>query len=158
MQSAMISPSLECGVVVSHLCITHKAWAEKCRNVRRLEHRCFPSDHAYRPTKGMVFVTVATDDNEVVGFVVGGFRSGGDVFLARFGVSSQYRGRGLGRMLVKAFIHQLVDNHGVKTVVTYARRNNSASLNALFAAGGRVYWPKRPFGTLDAVYLRWNHG
>ncbi len=157
MQNETILPLHESGIVVLHLCITHKAWAEKCRNVRRLERRCFPCDRAYRPTKGMVFVTVATDDNEVVGFVVGGFRAGGDVFLARFGVSSQYRRRGLGRGLVKAFIHQLMDKHGVKTVVTYARRNNFASLNALFAAGGRAYWPKRPFGTLDAVYLRWNH-
>ncbi|MCK9598436.1 MAG: GNAT family N-acetyltransferase [Sphaerochaeta sp.] len=157
MPSATISLSDDGEPIISHLCITHDAWATKCRNIRRLEQRCFPVDVAYRPSKGMVFVTVALAGNEIVGFVVGGFRSGGDVFLARVGVLKGLRGKGLARRLVKEFIHQLVDKQGVKTVVTYARRNNPASLNALFAAGGRAYWPKQAFGCADAVYLRWDH-
>jgi GNAT superfamily N-acetyltransferase len=157
MQSATISMSDDNADVFSHLCITHTTWATKCRNVRRLEQRCFPADAAYLPQKGMVFVSVLADDAGVAGFVVGGFRPGGDVFLARVGVAKAYRGKGLARRLIKAFIHQVMDKHGVKTVVTYARRNNPASLNALVAAGGRVYWPKRPFGCNDAVYLRWDH-
>jgi len=74
-------------------------------------------------------------------------------YLARAGVLSTHRGKGLQKRMIRLRVNAAMRN-GAKHVITDCTLSNPASANSLIACGFKVYTPARAWGLPTSVYWR----
>lgn len=124
--------------------------ADVAKSILKMDRRCFPDDTPVSLNKAWWWLV--TDGGTPVGYA-GMVDLGSGVFdMVRVGVLNAYRGRGLGKRLLKARLAFAQSQPKAQAAVTMVHAGNYQSLNNLVSAGFRGY--KHPGRMRDFVYLR----
>jgi GNAT superfamily N-acetyltransferase len=120
--------------------------------LHKMQKACLPHDRPYFPTKGAYWIGYDADKPVAFCVVAPSVRWVDTVYLARAGVLSSHRGRGLQKRMISIRERWARSNGYVWSVTDTA--DNPASANSLISQGYRMFDPSKPWALDYSLYWR----
>lgn len=123
------------------------------RVLRLLQKSCLPADDLYDNDQAVWWVVY--DGSIPVGFACAApsKRWSDTIYLARAGITRQYRGKGLQKRLIKLRC-TWAKRHGYTWAISDTT-DNIPSANNLIACGFKMYNPTWPYGVKETLYWKY---